>query len=155
MYNNWSLSTASDVPLFLPGPLNKVTGNAFPVVMAAVVAALDKHGDLGPWKRPRPCMSNYVGKDLTAYLEAFRNGKDAAYAPGKNMNAVLNTISAENFKKFARRHPRSAPVAAGRGDHQPRASKACERVLVCLLIVAVDEVEGEGVVDPVPAAPIH
>ena len=45
MYNNWSLSTASDAPLFLPGPLNKVTGNTFPVVMAAVVAALDKHGD--------------------------------------------------------------------------------------------------------------
>ena len=55
MYNNWSLSTASDVPLFLPGPLNKVTGNdlAFPVVMAAVVAVLDEHGGLGPWRRPR------------------------------------------------------------------------------------------------------
>ena len=59
MYNNWSLSTASDVPLFLPGPLNKVAGNSFPFVMTAVVAALDKHGNLGLRGRPRPCMSNY------------------------------------------------------------------------------------------------
>ena len=101
-------------------PLNKVTGNTFPVVMAAMVAALDEHGDLGPWRRPRPCMSNYFGKDLTAYLKAFRNGKDAAYAPGKNMNAVLNTICAKNFKEFARCHQCPAPVAAGRGDHQSR-----------------------------------
>ena len=68
MYNNWSLSIASNVPFFLPGILNKVTGNMFPVVMAAMVAALDKHGDLGPWRCPWPCMSNYFGEDLTAYL---------------------------------------------------------------------------------------
>ena len=120
MYNNWSLSTASDVPLFLPGPLNKVTGNAFPVVMAAVVAALLEHGNLGSWRRPRPCMSNYFGKDLTACLEAFRNGEDAAYAPEKEMNTVLDIICAENFKEFARRHLRPAPIAAGLDDHQPR-----------------------------------
>ena len=83
MSNNWSLSTASDVPLIPPGPLTKVTDNAFPVVVAAVVAALDKHGDLGPWMSPGPCMSNYFGKDLTAYLKAFQNGEDAAYALGR------------------------------------------------------------------------
>ena len=81
--------------------------------MAAVVSVLDKHGNLRPWMRPRPCMSNYTSKDLTAYLEAFRNGKDAAYLPGKNMNAVLDTICDDNFKNFASRHPRPAPVAAG------------------------------------------
>ena len=94
MYNSWSLSTASNVPLFLPVPPNKVTGNAFSVVMSALVAALDKHGDLGAWRRPRPCMSNYFGKDLTVYLEAFWNGKDTEYAPGKNRNTVLDTICA-------------------------------------------------------------
>ena len=65
-------------------------------------------------------MSNYTSKDLTAYLEAFWNGEDAVYAPGKNMNTILDTICADNFKEFARRHPRPAPVAAGRGDQQPR-----------------------------------
>ena len=65
-------------------------------------------------------MSNYFGKDLTVYLKAFRNGKDTAYAPGKDMNAVLDTICAKNFKDFVHRHPRPAPVATGRGNHQPR-----------------------------------
>ena len=155
MYNNWSLSTASDVPLFLPGPLNKVTGNTFPVLMAAMVAALDEHGDLGSWRRPWPCMSNYFDEDLTAYLEAFWNGEDAAYAPGKNMNAILDTICANNFKEFVRCHPCPSPVATGHGNHQPHAGKAPDRVLLCLLVVAVDKVEGEGVAAPVPAALVH
>ena len=154
MYNNWSFSTASNVPLFLPGPLNKVTSIAFPVVMPAVGVALDKRGDLGPWRRPQPCMSNYFSEHLTAYLKAFWNGKDAAYAPGKNMNAVLDTICADDVKEFTRRQPRPAPVAAGHGNHQPRAGKARKRVLVRLLVVAVDEVEGKGVVTPVPTAPV-
>ena len=96
MYNNWSLSTASDVPLFLPRPLNKVTGNVFPIVMAVMVATLDTYGNLRSWRRPRPCMSNYFGEDLTTYLEAFQNGKDAAYAPEKNMNTVFDTICVNN-----------------------------------------------------------
>ena len=41
-------------PPFLPGPLNKVTGNVFPVVMAAAVAALDEHGNLGHGGAPSP-----------------------------------------------------------------------------------------------------
>ena len=49
MYNNWSFSTASDVPLFL-------------VVMAALVATLDEYGDLMLWRRPWPCMSNYLAR---------------------------------------------------------------------------------------------
>ena len=102
MYGNWSFSTASDVPLFLPGPLNKVTGNVFVVVMAAVVAVLDEHSDLRPWRRPRSCMFSYFSEDLTAYLEAIRNGKDVVYALGMNMNAVFDTICANNFKEFAR-----------------------------------------------------
>ena len=100
-------------------------------------------------------MSNYFVEDLTAHLEEFRNGKDAVYASGKNMNAVLDTICADNFKEFARHHPRPAPVATGRGDHQPHAGEARERVLVRLLVVAVDKVEGEGVVALVLAAPVH
>ena len=35
-------------PLFLPRPLDKVTGNdlSFSVIMVAVIAALNEHGDL-------------------------------------------------------------------------------------------------------------
>lgn len=47
-HNNWSISTGNDVPLFLPRPINKATDNdmAFPIIMAAVISALDEHGDL-------------------------------------------------------------------------------------------------------------
>ena len=61
---------ATVVLLFFAGPLNEATGNnlVFPVVMAAVVAALDDHSDLmrmaiaspgvdfrlAPWRRRQP-----------------------------------------------------------------------------------------------------
>ena len=98
-HNNWSISTGNDVPLFLPGPINKATGNdlAFPVIMAAVVAALDNHGDLmimaisspgndfrlGAMEAPPAIISTYLGEDMTSYLDDFRNGKTSAYAPNK------------------------------------------------------------------------
>lgn len=98
-HNNWSISTGNDVPLFLPGPINKATGNdlAFPVIMAAVVAALDDHGDLmrmaisspgndfrlGAMEAPPAIISTYLGEDMTSYLDDFRNGKTSAYAPNK------------------------------------------------------------------------
>ena len=69
------------------------------------------------------------------------------------MNAVLDTICAENFKEFTRRHLCPAPAATGRGNHQPRVGEVRERVLVRLLSVAVDEVEDEGLVAPVPPPP--
>ncbi|KAL3936594.1 MAG: hypothetical protein SGBAC_008124, partial [Bacillariaceae sp.] len=47
-HNNWSISTNEDVPLFVPKALNAACNNtsAFNVVMAAVVSAVDSHGDL-------------------------------------------------------------------------------------------------------------
>ena len=47
-HNNWSIATNDGVQLFDPDALNKATGNpsAFPVVMAAVIAAVDEYGDL-------------------------------------------------------------------------------------------------------------
>lgn len=98
-HNNWSLATASDIPLFLSKPINTATGNdmAFPVIMAAVVAALDEHSDLmrmsiaspgndfrlGAMEAPPAIISTYLGEDLTAYLEAFKDGKVGAYVAGK------------------------------------------------------------------------
>jgi len=142
-HNNWSLSTASDVPLFLPGPLNKVTGNdlAFPVVMAAVVAALDEHGDLlrmsiaspgndfrlGAMEAPPAIMSTYFGEDLTAYLEAFRNGEDAAYVPGKNMLSIgVKDIAA--IKVPAEDRNRSSPFPYGGARFEFRAVGSAQNV---------------------------
>eukprot|EP00957_Ditylum_brightwellii_P011295 854532-Ditylum_brightwellii.AAC.1 len=47
-HNNWSMATADGVQLLAPNAINEATGNddAFAVIMAAVVAAVDTHGDL-------------------------------------------------------------------------------------------------------------
>ena len=47
-HNNWSFSTVEGAQLLNPAQFYAKTGNAevFPVVMAALVSAIDKHGDL-------------------------------------------------------------------------------------------------------------
>ena len=90
---------ATVVLLFFAGPLNEAMGNdlVFPVVMAAVVAALDDHSDLmrmaiaspgvdfrlGAVEAPPAIMSTYFGEDLTSYLTVFRDGEAGAYVLGK------------------------------------------------------------------------
>merc|ERR1711865_1027531 len=94
-HNNWSIATRSGTHFFDPGDVMEATGNpdAFPVVMAAIVAAVDEHGDLmraaianpgndfrlGACEAPPAIVSTYLGADLTDYLDAYRNGKVAAY----------------------------------------------------------------------------
>ena len=96
-HNNWSIATRSGVNLLNPGQLTKASGNAsaFPVVMAAVISAVDDHGDLmrmaiaspgndfrlGACEAPPAIVSTYLGDDMTAYLDAFRNGNNAKYEP--------------------------------------------------------------------------
>ena len=68
-HNNWSLGTTGGVNLLNPKQINAASKNPeiFPVIMAALVSAIDKHGDLmrlsiaspemtsasAPWRRPR------------------------------------------------------------------------------------------------------
>jgi glutamine synthetase len=96
-HNNWSIATNDGVNLLSPEALIKATGNSvsFPVVMAAIVAAVDEHGDLmrmaiaspgndfhlGACEAPPAIVSTYLGEDMTSYLEAFMNGSEAKYQP--------------------------------------------------------------------------
>lgn len=97
-HNNWSIATNSGVNILDPAKLLDATGNdiAFPVVMAALVAAIDEHGDLmrlaisspgndfrlGACEAPPAIISTYLGDDMTNYLDAFRKGETAKYEPG-------------------------------------------------------------------------
>ena len=98
-HNNWSIATNSGTQLLLPKAINKATGNdmAFPVIMAAIVAALDEHGDLlrmaisspgndfrlGACEAPPAIVSTYLGDDMTNYLEHLKDGKGTGeYIPG-------------------------------------------------------------------------
>mmetsp|Transcript_49176 Transcript_49176/g.73094 ORF Transcript_49176/g.73094 Transcript_49176/m.73094 type:complete len:729 (-) Transcript_49176:158-2344(-) len=142
-HNNWSLATATDVPLFLAAPINKVTGNdlAFPVIMAAVVAALDEHGDLmrmsiaapgndfrlGAMEAPPAIISTYLGEDLTSYLEAFKDGESSAYVPGKkNLDVGVKSIC--GIKVPAEDRNRTSPFPYGGARFEFRAVGSSQNV---------------------------
>jgi len=95
--NNWTLATDEGVQLLKPSSLSNATDNsdAFPVVMAALVSGIDKHGDLlhaavaspgndfrlGAHEATPIVMSTYLGDDMTKYLRKFMKGESALYTP--------------------------------------------------------------------------
>jgi len=98
-HNNWSIATADGIQLLLPKAINEATGNemAFPIIMSAIVAAIDSHGDLmrmaiaspgndfrlGACEAPPAIVSTYLGEDMTSYLETLKDGKVLGeYVPG-------------------------------------------------------------------------
>ncbi|EKX48707.1 hypothetical protein GUITHDRAFT_68506 [Guillardia theta CCMP2712] len=96
-HNNWSLGTKEGLNLMNAGQVAEVTGNLdiFPVLIAAVVTAVDKHSDLmraaiadpgndfrlGAMEAPPSIISTYLGDSLTEYLEGFKGGKRGEYKP--------------------------------------------------------------------------
>jgi len=109
-HNNWSLSTLEGAPLLDPPQLMRKTGNemVFPVVMAAIVRAVQKYGDLmrlaisspgndfrlGAMEAPPAVMSMYLGEDMTEFLREFANDGPAKYAPStKTINFGAEAIA--------------------------------------------------------------
>jgi glutamine synthetase len=127
-HNNWSLATNDGVQLFSPQALNKATGNAFafPVVMAAVIAAVDEYGDLlrmsiaspgndfrlGAMEAPPAIVSTYLGDDMTTFLEAFMSGSEAKYSPGTKV-IDLGTAEVMPFEVPAEDRNRTSPFPYG------------------------------------------
>ncbi|KAG8468248.1 hypothetical protein KFE25_013331 [Diacronema lutheri] len=111
-HNNWSIGTTCGTNLLNVGQIAKASGSTdiFPVIMAAIVSAVDKHGDLmrsaiaspgndfrlGACEAPPAIISTYLGEDLTKYFEAYTAGSSDAYKPAtKQLSlgaAVLPTL---------------------------------------------------------------
>ncbi len=84
-HNNWSLCTDTGVNILNVGQLAAKSGSTeiFPVIMAAIVKAVDENGDLlrmavatpgndfrlGACEAPPAIISTYLGNDVTEYLE--------------------------------------------------------------------------------------
>mmetsp|Transcript_4324 Transcript_4324/g.6121 ORF Transcript_4324/g.6121 Transcript_4324/m.6121 type:complete len:714 (+) Transcript_4324:72-2213(+) len=164
-HNNWSIGTTdirNPVNLLNVLQVAKASGNndIFPVVMAAIISAVDIHGDLmrmaiaspgndfrlGACEAPPAIVSTYLGEDMTQYLTKFSQGSSEPYSPNTKLldlgikgqpplevpaedrnrtspfpygghrfefravgssqnvslvNTVLNSITAEGFKKIA------------------------------------------------------
>jgi glutamine synthetase len=96
-HNNWSLATDNGTNLLNVNQLAENSGSPdiFPVVMAAIVQAVDQYGDLmrmsiaspgndfrlGACEAPPSIISAYLGEDMTSFLEAYKNGENKPYKP--------------------------------------------------------------------------
>mmetsp|Transcript_13970 Transcript_13970/g.26773 ORF Transcript_13970/g.26773 Transcript_13970/m.26773 type:complete len:712 (+) Transcript_13970:77-2212(+) len=142
-HNNWSIATAAGVNLLDPDDLLEATGNdaAFPIVMAAVVAAVDEHGDLmrcaiaspgndfrlGACEAPPAIVSTYLGGDMTQYLEAFKNGTVAKYEPGRK-TIDLGCKEVVPFQVPAEDRNRTSPFPYGGARFEFRAVGSSQNV---------------------------
>lgn len=141
-HNNWSIATRDGVNVLDPEEFNSAAGNnAFPVVMAALVAAIDEHGDLmrmaiaspgndfrlGACEAPPAIVSTYLGDDMTSYLESFMNGDDATYNPGKK-TLDLGTREILPFEVPAEDRNRTSPFPYGGARFEFRAVGSSQNV---------------------------
>jgi len=143
-HNNWSISTTDGIQCLLPKAINAATGNphAFPVIMAAVVAAIDDHGDLlrmsisspgndfrlGACEAPPAIVSTYLGEDMTSYLMALKDGKaEGEYIPGvKTIDLGVNEILP--FEVPAEDRNRTSPFPYGGARFEFRAVGSSQNV---------------------------
>ena len=96
-HNNWSIATDDGTNIFNVPQLAKKTGSneIFPVIMAAVIKALDEYGDLmrmaiatpgndfrlGACEAPPAIFTTYLGASMTEFLEKYKSGGKAHYDP--------------------------------------------------------------------------
>ena len=142
-HNNWSIATRDGVNLLEPEELITASKNdvSFPVVMAAVIAAIDEHGDLmratisspgndfrlGACEAPPAIVSTYLGQDMTSYLEAFVNGESTKYNPGKK-TIDLGTREVVPLQVPAEDRNRTSPFPYGGGRFEFRAVGSAQNV---------------------------
>jgi glutamine synthetase len=95
-HNNWSIGTADGINLLNVGQIEKASGSSevFPVVMAAIIKAIDEHGDLmrmaiaspgndfrlGACEAPPAIMSTYLGESMTNYLQNYIESGESKYS---------------------------------------------------------------------------
>jgi len=159
-HNNFSLGTPEGVNLFNGPQLSKEAGPmAFPVVMAAVVKALDVHGDLmrmaiaspgndfrlGACEAPPAIISTYLGEQLTKFLTDFKEGKPPEiYAPNKKTIDV-GVDGVAPFTVPAEDRNRTSPFPYGGHRFEFRAAGSSQNVsmintVLCSIIAeAFDE----------------
>jgi glutamine synthetase len=143
-HNNWSLGTNAGVNLLNPKQINAASANPeiFPVIMAAIVSAIDKHGDLmrlsitspgndfrlGAMEAPPAVMSTYLGEDMTQYLMDFmETGTVEAYAPAKK-SLGFGASAIPKIQVPAEDRNRTSPFPYGGARFEFRAAGSAQNV---------------------------
>ena len=156
-HNNWSISTAEGVQLLNPAQMYAKTGNAdvFPVVMAALVSGLDKHGDLlrmsvaspgndfrlGAMEAPPAVISTYLGDDMTAYLERFIGGASEVYKP-KTRELGFGVDAIRPIEIPAEDRNRTSPFPYGGARFEFRAVGSSQNVSLVNTVLATITADG-------------
>jgi glutamine synthetase len=143
-HNNFSVGTDCGVNLFNPEEVTEAAGSpdAFAVIMAATVAAIDKHGDLmrmaiaspgndfrlGACEAPPAIVSTYLGDSLTDYLETFKGKKVAEPYSSCGKTVDLGVSSIGPFMAPAEDRNRTSPFPYGGHRFEFRAVGSSQNV---------------------------
>ncbi|MCQ2456783.1 MAG: glutamine synthetase III [Clostridia bacterium] len=104
-HDNWSLATQDGRNLLSPGD-DPASNRQFLVFLCAVIAAVDDYGDLlrasvatagndhrlGGAEAPPAIISIFLGDELTALLEAIKNGEDFHASEGVEMGVGVHVL---------------------------------------------------------------
>lgn len=143
-HNNWSIATEDGIMMLHPAKINAATGNpcAFAVIMAAIIEAVNEHGDLmrmaiaspgndfrlGACEAPPAIVSTYLGDDMTFYLSHFKDGKgEGEYVP-KTKTLDLGTHEVLPFEVPAEDRNRTSPFPYGGARFEFRAVGSAQNV---------------------------
>ena len=143
-HNNWSIATEDGIMLLHPSKINAATGNpaAFAIIMSAIIAAVNEHGDLmrmaisspgndfrlGACEAPPAIVSTYLGDDMTFYLSHFKDGKgEGEYVPQTKM-LDLGTHEVLPFEVPAEDRNRTSPFPYGGARFEFRAVGSAQNV---------------------------
>jgi glutamine synthetase len=130
---NWSIHLDDGTNLFNYKQVTKATNNAniFPTMIAAMVAAVDQHGDLmrmaiatpgndfrlGAMEAPPAITSIYLGTDLTNYMEQVKNSGGEAEKPyqprTKTIDLGVETLPTFETPSEDRNRTSSFPFTGG------------------------------------------
>ena len=143
-HNNFSIATDTGVNLLNVDQLAKAAGSPLPfiAVMASIVSAVDKHGDLmrmaiaspgndfrlGACEAPPAIVSTYLGDSLSKYLEEFKKTKvvQPYTAEGKTIDLGVPAIAP--FTVPAEDRNRTSPFPYGGHRFEFRAVGSSQNV---------------------------
>jgi len=150
-HNNWSISTLCGAQLLNPEDLAEKSGTSelFPLVMACIVSAIDKYGDLmrmsiatpgndfrlGAMEAPPSVMSTYLGDQMTSYLEGYMRGETSEYKP-KTTPISLGVDYLPTIHAPAEDRNRTSPFPYGGNRFEFRAVGSSQNVSMVNTVLA-------------------
>ena len=150
-HNNWSIATDDGTNLLNVPQLEKKTGNPniFPIIMSAIVKAIDENGDLmrlaiaapgndfrlGACEAPPSIISTYLGNDMTEFLDSFRKGDAKPYQP-KTTSLDMGASALPPIEIPAEDRNRTSPFPYGGHRFEFRAVGSSQNVSLVNTVLA-------------------